>query len=234
MKSIYNIQTFFKKILTIIFFFVAWPSLAYSQKEFFRRHFIIAYDVSRPFVKAEISNPAFKQALIDLFSNKSVIGADEANQSNLQIEQNNKVPFFDQQQDEISFFHFNIARSEFGILQGSSNKSKKETIESFNNIFLKNKQTNWSDYQSQDSLSIEKYITSLFAINITPSGNQDHVSISNFVYPLVLNKIEKDKYSKEYILILLSDFLSGSMQGNKQDFNRIKEAYGYSPIVALT
>lgn len=209
-------------------------SLAYSQGNDFRRHFIIAYDVSSPFVNAEKSNPAFKQALIDLFSNKNVTGADEANQSNLEIEQNNKVLFFDPQQDEISFFHFNIANSEFGTLRSSLLTSEKEAAEAFNNIFLKDKQVNWSSFQKQDSANIGKYITSLFAITRTPWIFNYHVSISNFVYPLVLDKIEKDKYAKEYIIILLSDFLSGSMQGNKQDFNRIKEAYGYSPTATLS
>ena len=218
--------------LTFLSLFI-YNNKIFSQENNFRRHFIIAYDVSSPFVNAERSNPAFKQALIDLFSNKSVTGADEANQSNLQIEQSNKVPFFDQYQDEISFFHFNIANSEFGELRNSINKSEKEIIGEFNNIFLKNKQTNWSDYKRQNPTDIGGYIGSLFAINRTPTILNYHVSISNFVYPLVLNEIEKDKYAKEYILILLSDFLSGSMQGNKQDFNRIKEAYGYSPTGPL-
>jgi len=204
---------------------------SYAQINSYRRHFIIAYDVSSPFVNAEKSNPKFRQALIDLFSNKNTTGYEEANQSNLLIEHNNKVQFFDPAQDEISFFHFNIADVEFRALRSTANQPEKDITEAFNNIFLKNKQVNWTDFKKGNTAEVDKYITSLFAINRSPSAFNYHVSMSNFVYPLVLNKIDKNKYAKEYILILLSDFLSGSMQGNKQDYNRIKEAYGFSPLV---
>jgi hypothetical protein len=220
-----------KSLIIIFFNLFLFDSNCFSQENSFRRHFIIAYDVSSPFVKAQKSNPSFRQALIDLFTNKNKIGNEETNQPNLLIEQNNKVQFFDPQQDEISFFHFNIAFSEFGALRSTDGRSSKEIIEMFNNIFLKDKMATWSDFKKQNGLDIENYISSLFKINIIPPAFEKHVSASNFVYPLVLDKIDKDKYAKEYILILLSDFLSGSMQGNKQDYNRIKEVYGFSALV---
>jgi len=55
-----------------------------------RRHFIIAYDVSIPFKNAEKQCSAFKQALIDLFSNNYINGFNETYQDNLLTEKNNE------------------------------------------------------------------------------------------------------------------------------------------------
>ena len=49
--------------------------------------------------------------------------------------------------------------------------------------------------------------------------------MSNFVYPLVLDKIDTTKYAEEYVLIILSDFLTGSMLGNTKDLDRVRDIY---------
>ncbi len=212
-------------LLLFIFSGIAFPAL--SQNNNYRRHFIIAYDVSSPFISAEKSTPAFKQSLINLFTGNSAIGFELANQTNLQLEKQNGILFFDPAKDEISFFHFNIASSEFPSLSNTVDTSKNSIPSSFNSIFLKDKKKYWSEFGTKDQKSISTYFESLFAINRDPASFGKGVSMSNFVYPLVLDKISGNKYTEEYILILLSDFLTGSMLGNKNDFNRLKESFGY-------
>lgn len=211
-------------LLIALFFSIS----TYSQKANYRRHFLIAYDVSSPFVSAEKANPSYRKSLLELFRNSNVTGYEEANQSNLISEEGGKPVFFDPLQDEISFFHFNLANNEFSALRLADNSTEQKAASSFNNLFLKDKKIYWSELKNKEN--IEQYITSLFQTERTPGNFQYHVSMSNFVFPLVLHKIDRSKYAREYILIILSDFLSGSMQGNKQDYNRIKEVYGYSAV----
>ncbi len=75
-----NKYSFLKNILALALFKAAWRLPVNCQENNFRRHFIIAYDVSLPFVNAEKSYLLFNQALIDLFTNKNVTGYDESKQ----------------------------------------------------------------------------------------------------------------------------------------------------------
>lgn len=191
----------------------------------FRRHFIIAYDVSSPFVNAEKRTPAFRNALVNLFSNKPIVGYNECNENNLQIESQNQVPFFDPQHDEITFFHFNVASSEFDLLRRIQPTTE---ITDFENVFLKKKFLYWSRYKKMGASNIQSFLNEMLNIERVPSSFGNGVSMSNFVFPLVLDKMDKSKYAQEYVLILLSDFLTGSMLGNKKDFERIKDIYKIS------
>lgn len=195
----------------------------------FRRHFIITYDVSTPFIVAEKSTPEFERTLIDLFSGATLINSGESNQTGLLTEKENGLTFFDPNRDEISFFHFNIARSEFSFLQATPFiYNEDEIVESFNDTFLKDKNFYWSDYYSSGTGDIKSYIQRIFQFPRNPPIFGAGISLSNFVYPLVLSQIDSSKFAEEYILIILSDFLTGSMHGNKMDFNRIKELYCFS------
>ncbi len=194
----------------------------------FRRHFIIAYDVSTPFKSAVKDNYYYKRSLINLFQNKNNIYGDEANITNLLNERSNNLKFFDPEKDEISFFHFNIAQEEFNNLQSYNARSDNNAkVSTFCNSFLKYKNFSWSSYKQTYNNSIDNYINKLFSIKPSPEYFGNGVSISNFVYPLILSKIDTSKYAEEYILIILSDFLTGSMHGNKMDYNRIKDVYKY-------
>ena len=188
---------------------------SFSQKSF-RRHFIIAYDVSRPFIVAENNTPTYSQALIDLFSNKQVYGFNEANQDNLIIEKRNGLIFFDPKLDEISFFHFNVAGSEFDKLrQSARTKEEKGIVSDFNKEFIKDKDFTWSAFS--DTGNITEYLSRALIIRPNPTNFANGVSMSNFVFPLVLNQMDPSEYSEEYVLIILSDFKTGSMLGNTED-----------------
>ncbi|MCX7861496.1 MAG: Hsp70 family protein, partial [Bacteroidales bacterium] len=194
----------------------------------FRRHFIIAYDISPPFKKAEKSNSNFKNTLINLFDNKTITNYSEANLVNLINERKNGLTFFDPEKDEISFFQFNIARSEFNRLKWTEqNYTLKDIISEFCRTFIKDKKFYWSDFYSSKNNTVSDFFNQAFSITPTPSEFGDGVSMSNYVYPIVLSQIDTSKFSEEYVLIILSDFLTGSMHGNKMDFNRIREIYNY-------
>lgn len=75
-----NKYSCFKNILALALFMAGWKLTVNCQENYFRGHFIIAYDVSSPFVTVEKSNLLFNQALIDLFTNKNVTGYDESKQ----------------------------------------------------------------------------------------------------------------------------------------------------------
>jgi len=198
---------------------------SFSQQTF-RRHFIIAYDVSSPFIYAENNCPAYQQALINLFSNKSVNRYNEAYQDNINLERKNGLTFFDPTRDEISFFHFNAAGSEIvNLRQSSVGKDEKGIVTDFNKVFLKDKKLDWTTFSNQESLTPSNYITKVLSIQPTPQNFAGGVSMSNFVYPLVLDKIDPTKYAEEYVLILLSDFLTGSMLGNTKDLDRVRDIY---------
>ena len=199
-----------------------------SFSQTFRRHFIIAYDISTPSINSVNNCPVFQQALIDLFSNKSVYRYNEAYQDNINLERKNGLAFFDTKHDEISFFQFNIAGSEFDRLRWTANNyDEKGIVAEFSKLFLKDKKLNWTTFSAKEGLtaSPSNYITSALSIQPTPNNFSGGVSMSNFVYPLVLDKIDTTKYAEEYVLILLSDFLTGSMLGNTKDLDRVRDIY---------
>jgi len=211
-----------KHIFLVLAFLL--PCIFIFSQESFRRHFIIAYDVSTPFINSEKNCPAYAQALINLFENLAVYNYNEAYQENLQVEKNNGLPFFDKQRDEISFFHFNIAEPEFDRLRVVAAYNDENTlVTEFDKIFLKNKFFCWSAYTGKGGPG--RYIRELLSIPPAVESFQRGVSMSNFVYPLVLNKIDTSKFAEEYVLILLSDFLAGSMFGNTEDLNRVRDIF---------
>lgn len=210
--------------LLVILSFVS----SYGQQPF-RRHFIIAYDVSSPFIYAENNCYAYQQGLKNLFSNKAVYHFNEAYQDNLTLERRNGLPFFDPNRDEISFFHFNISGGEFDRLRWTANNyDEKGIVDEFKKIFLKDKQATWSTFSKTGNVTSTDYINKILSIQPTPPNFQGGVSMSNFVYPLVLDKIDTTKFAEEYVLILLSDFLTGSMLGNTKDLDRVRDIYRVS------
>jgi hypothetical protein len=192
----------------------------------FRRHFIIAYDISTPFIRAEKNCPSYEKALIALFSNESVQQYNEAYQDNLNVEKKNGLPFFDKSRDEISFFHFNVTREEFNHLQLiADNGNENSIITSFNNCFLKDKNFCWTNFMINGNVNISDYLHDALSILPIPASFGNGVSMSNFVYPLILDRIDSTKYAEEYVLIILSDFLTGSMLGNMKDLDRVRDIY---------
>jgi molecular chaperone DnaK (HSP70) len=212
-----------KTVCSIIILLLA--NTVFGQPQVFRRHFIVAYDVSTPFINARTNCPAYTNALVDLFLNWNVLGFNEAYRDNLIVEKNNGVPFFDANRDEITFFHFNIAASEFSRLRESVNYGEKRTVTEFVNAFLKNKKMSWSAFSKQKNGNIRNYWRNAFSRPPVPAVFGRGVSMSNFVYPLVMEKLDAGKYAEEYILVILSDFLTGSLLGNTKDLERVRDIF---------
>lgn len=175
-------------------------------------------------MNAERTTPAFRNALKRLFDNNRVVGYTEAHDKSLATERTNQIPFFNPQADEISFFHFGIANAEFNQLPKSNSAGKiKSAINNFERIFLKNKSVNWSNYK-QHKAQVGSYIDTILSIPQSPPYFGSGITLSNYVYPLIFDKLDSAS-AKEYVLIILSDFLTGSMFGNKNDDKRINEVY---------
>ncbi|MDR1170384.1 MAG: hypothetical protein LBK97_06080, partial [Prevotellaceae bacterium] len=212
-------------MFVIYLFLFLLTNTVFGQAQTFRRHFIVAYDISTPFINAKNNCPAYEHALVSLFSNRNVSGFNEAYQENLTVEKRNNVPFFDANRDEITFFHFNVAESEFAGLRGNVNSGKNKLVPEFINTFLKNKKLNWSDFSNTRNASIRSYWQEAFSKSPTPPVFGGGVSMSNFVYPLVMSKLDVNRYAEEYILIILSDFLTGSLLGNTKDLDRVRDIF---------
>ncbi|MDR2653203.1 MAG: hypothetical protein LBC68_12995 [Prevotellaceae bacterium] len=222
---------------SVLFVVVMQYSLNISAQQTFRRHFLIAYDVSTPFMRDQKNCPAFQAALENLFANQTINGFNEANQDNLLTERNNNVVFFDEKRDEISFFHFNIAQSEFETLRWIANNYSNEQrhISSFTAHFIKDRVFNWSEYRNEQTTSTAKYIRTALSLQPKPAVFGKYgVSMSNFVYPLILDKMKNNSCAEEYVLILLSDFLTGAMLGNTKDLNRVRDIYQVSYNATLS
>ncbi len=213
------------KVWCCLVAFVLLATFTQAQKVF-RRHFIIAQDISAPFLKSKEWCPAFKQALIDLFENDSIQGYQEAFQDNLLVEKSKGIPFFEPDRDEVSFFHFNVARSEFERLRWiASDGNEQAIVEEFCSTFLKDKGFRWSSWKNRKEPQPFKYIHRLDSLPPTPDYFGRGVSMSNLVYPLILNRLQQASYAEEYVLIILSDFLTGSSFGNTRDWERVKEIF---------
>ena len=184
---------------------------------------------------SEKSCPAYRQALVNLFSNKPVYRFSEAYQDNLNVEKNNGLLFFDKDRDEISFYHFNVAASEiYNLRVTAKTNDEKGIVSSFNKTFLKDKNLNWTSAERNGNADVSQYVNSLFNSPVTPPLFNGGVSMSNFVFPLVLNQIDTSKYAEEYVLIILSDFLTGSMLGNTKDLDRVRDIYQVPYGIGLT
>jgi len=195
----------------------------------FRRHYIIVFDVSTPFLQGFRSTPDYQKIIKKLFTN-NIINSDlyyEANTNNIAQERQNNINFFEENLDEISFFHFGIAQQVFSSLRWTASFENKKLIQQFIKSFIKDKNKYWSDYNF-NNLGIDKYLSDIFYVEPYPPKFGDGVTLSNFVYPLIIDGIANGDYAKEYILIIMSDFLTGSEFGNRKDFERIKEVFGYN------
>lgn len=192
-----------------------------------RRHYLIAIDISGSFTKKLKYTPTLKRAIIDLFRNKIPTSSVNENSVNIHEDQKNKRLFFNPDLDDISYFQFGITINEKRILEkGRESKNKNKILADFLDKFIENKDLNWSSFKAQNP-SINEYIDSIFS-KIPYSGFGQGVTLSNYVYPLVTEKINSKRYANEYVLLIVSDFLSGSDFGNKNDFNRLLDTYNYT------
>jgi len=171
-----------------------------------RRHFAIAYDISAPFLHKMTKTKAFGDSIVSLFTK-----ADPT--------------MFDPSQDEISFYYFGIAKNEFALLQkADTSLSEKEKLQAFYSHFIKTTGLRWSNYRLHKK-SITDFFTDAFHQAPAPKSFGQGITLSYYVYPLIMGKMQGE-YAEDYVLLVVSDFLTGSDFGNQNDFLRILELYG--------
>ncbi|MGB8193041.1 MAG: hypothetical protein WCF67_14025, partial [Chitinophagaceae bacterium] len=221
-KNIYHISSLL--LLLLAAYECAWPQPKPAAS--FRRHFIIAYDISTPHLDAVRNAPAYQSTIISLFEKAAFANISRKNSKVVETERSRQFSFFDAQRDEISFYHFGIAQEEFQSLRVADDTlpDHKKLI-SFESKFIKNKNIYWSQYKTANK-NLNDYFTDAFNTTPSPPDFGGGISLSNYVYPLILDAVPL-KYAEEYVLIILSDFLTGSAFGNKKDFERILELYRY-------
>jgi hypothetical protein len=208
--------TLFGFFFFLIIFFLN-PILAFSQDSF-RRHFLVAYDISQEFRSLERNNIRLQRALEDLFQNLRIDNPN-GNTGALITERQNGELFFDRDKDEISFYHFNVPGSEISNLGKDSFKNKTTVVNSFTKSFIRNANITWSKYKSDRGSNLIGFLFNAFNVPFNPV----ETSAPNLVYPLIMNALREEKPAEEYILLILTQKIPGKY--NDQDVNYIRTMY---------
>ena len=190
----------------------------------YRRHFLIYYDISYPFYSKEIDRNDLKKTIQTLFKNKEINNFSK--DYLLKNEKLNGTKFFEPEKDQISFYYFGLNTSKRAdLLRTNVNtKNTDDFYHSFLEKFVWKPEQTWSEYKSNGkNAEILDYINKLWSLQKPRWGNG--ISLSNLIYPLGIDAVKDSSYAEEYIIIILSDFLTGAEFGNKQDLDLLKKTF---------
>jgi len=205
-------------VLFIVFLIELNHYQCFSQNSY-RRHFLMAYDISENFRDLERNNFRYQRTIEDLFNNLKIENA-EGNSNVLLSEKKAGKLFFDPEQDEISFYHFNISANEINSLKRIDLNDPKVTISSFTNAFIKSVPITWSAYKmDRKGPNIVDFMNNVLRLQFNPA----ETSAPNLVYPLIMNILNNAKPAEEYILIILTHILPDNY--NDQDMNYINAVF---------
>ena len=181
-----------------------------------RRTFIVLQDNSGSYYSSANSDiNHIQNKLKDLFSNKNIL--DEYSLVSRELEQGEL--FFDPSLDKIHFYWFVADQSDnvnyYSRTDGSYGK--------FEEYFL----TKALEYSQQEN--VKSYFSKIFSDRPSLKSAYNGYGLStysftSFAYPLCLDVLPTE-YSKEYIVVLISDFKAGSTFGNKQDEKIFRDAF---------
>lgn len=233
----------------ILFFLIALFSINTSRAaEVFNRHFIVIVDQtitdkSVPFSQTQMDN---------LYKSLRAVFMGETYTHGLDMESTNipQMTPFDSNRDAISLFSFCLTGSrnigdysricntciKASYASNSSIAHYNETIFSDISKSLISKRERYHLHSihkdgdsTHDSLDVflKSYLYPIFSkkdIKFQTLQNESGISLSHFVYPLVLNFIPKDETANEYYIIIVSDFKSGQSSNNDEDdYKRLKD-----------
>lgn len=199
-----------------------------------RKHFIVAIDISGSFKKHLARTPQIKTALAQLLQNQQPQDGNHENFQSIHDELTDQS-FFLSNEDEITYFQFGLSQNDIRSLYSDRrNTQPSEVIENFTSTFIKKHDYPWRNAYSNGT-SIGQYAQNLFS-KIPQEDFGRGVSLSNYIYPVAFHEFQPEDYAQEYILIIVSDFLTGSHLGNKDDFKRLQDVYsfGYNRELAQT
>lgn len=210
-------------ILLFLFYLLVISCTVQAAKPI-RKCFLIAYDISTPFVRSveNLNDSLFQHSVITLFQNQKP----KSDEEYAPFLSSTDMDFFDPKKDEILFFYFGFPWKYF-IYHMDYPENGVELHEKFLNNFFQRNGKQWSD---SNLGSVEAYLKECFANplplfnNPSPMGSMNTgITLSNFVYPLIMTRIPSDIYAEEYYLLILSDFLTGSINGNKKDAEKLRQ-----------
>lgn len=213
-----------KKIILIFLFFYAFllnvcPSPTKNQT--IRRHFIIAVDCSGTF-----QSDSDKYVLFDYFWNlieNNSINKNElssADVNDIEAEQKSNFTFFDADKDVVSIFSFGMPgkfRDYIWEKYRYDENTEKEKIFNYigdSYIFFEH-QEDGSNLKKIKNKLYETF-TNGFFVNLFKRYNHG-ITLSHFVYPSIVPKIKGRKAAEEYILIVFSDYKTGSSESDAED-----------------
>lgn len=207
-----NITLGMKKICLIIS--IVLISMQISAQN--RRTFIVLQDNSGSYYNSANSDiNHIQNKLADLFSNKNILN--KYSLISQELEQGEL--FFDPTLDKIHFYWFVADQADnvdyyFGT---------DDTYKKFEEYFL----TPAKKYSQEEN--VESYFRSVFSDRPVLKSAYNGYGIStysftSFAYPLCIDVLPTE-YSKEYIVVLISDFKAGSTFGNKQDEKIFRDAF---------
>lgn len=214
--------------------FIAFPLYikANTEKLPINRHFIIVVDQTINSSNNNLS--ALYKGLSCWLQGKDPLQYIERNASVVPSSLN-----FDQQNDAISLFAFGMPgnghkmNSEYGRIHSecwNGSKSEQYVFKDVTKSLIHKRERyingeRVTAYKGQhDQMSLPTFLrdclrplfNSQDPLHIMISNNSG-ITMSHFVYPLIMNFISKEETANEYYLILVSDFKSGQYSNNDQD-----------------
>lgn len=215
--SIRNYYCIYKYVLLLLF--LCCSVVLYGNN---RRHIVILQDNSGSFYSNRNQEKIddVQSGILKLFKGELL----NNDYNNLREEKNNKIPFFDSDADEVSFYWF--VASQYSNLYFRDKTDGGYSC--FEEYFLQHGAVlNFKE----SGVDIEAFIKRNFADRplINASNNMfvkglGTYSFTAYAYPLVLDKLISD-YAEEYVFIVVSDFKAGSTFGNRMDEQIFRDAF---------
>lgn len=200
-----------KLCVLIVLLFAVLPVSAQN-----RRTFVVLQDNSGSYNQFPIEyKRSIQNKLIGLFGNNEILD----DYSLISRETSKGIPFFDTRSDALHFFWF-VADQANNVDFFYRSNGAYDVFESY---FLTPAQ-NYTPQANVEDFFIDVYGQQP-SLSSAPNGHGiSTYSFTSYAYPLCLDVLPM-AYSKEYIVILISDFKAGSTFGNKQDEKIFKDAF---------
>ena len=203
--------------LLLIVFFVC---LSCFSKADNRRHFIILQDNSGSYYSFSRQDiEALQNEVVALFDNQyNGDGFDL-----LSKECSQGIQFFDSNNDEISFLWF-VADQAGNVNFYNNTDGEYQYFEEY--FFTYGKNPSFKGLAKGSKEFLEENFSNRPALNSTSNygGFLSVYSFTSLAYPLCLDILNTD-YCQEYVILIVSDFKSGSTFGNKRDESIFRDAF---------
>lgn len=237
-------KTEFKRLLLIVSLVLSTLQLVHAAQEPLRRHYIIAVDqtIQRP--ENQESLPIIYNSLCDWLKGQQPKGLNKANSI---------IPEpveFDPVHDAVSLFAFGMAgaynartktcTSDFGTIHANclgGSKSTQVVFDDILNAWIKGRGRYIYDISiAEPQDAFEGFLQSDFNRLFDGTDpqcqkilNVSGITLSHFIYPLIMRFISKEETANEYYLIVVSDFKSGVYSNNDtEDRTRLYELTAHS------